>query len=403
MRVLFVAASLPYPPLRGYQVRAAQQLRFLSRHHRVTLVCYADADVSSSARKRAADCCEEIVTVPYRLAGAARALSIGLTTGLPVQTSFYETRAMSNAIDRLLAEKRHDLVHALTVRVAGLLDGVKSVPRVIDFVDAISLNLRRRAEYDRTPLKFAARLEANRLARYEREICRTWDHATVVSQVDRAAIGDFPNLSVNTSGVDVDQFAYTRENREPHTILFSGNLGYFPNVDAISWFARHVFPAILREEPNARLRVVGARPGLRVRALAKLDPRIAVIGEVGSLSPYLQGCCLAIAPMRAGSGQLFKILEAMASGAPMVATGLAAAATGAESGRHLLIADNADSFARSVLRLIREPDLAERIAAEARQLIEQRFRWEDSIAGLEQIYQSATRARHRGEIQAAAV
>jgi glycosyltransferase involved in cell wall biosynthesis len=295
---------------------------------------------------------------------------------------------MRRAIDGLLTEKRHDLVHALTVRVAGLLEGANSVPRVIDFVDAISLNLRRRAEYDRTPLKFAARIEANLLARYEREICRTWDHATVVSPVDRAAIGDFPNLSVNSSGIDLDQFAYLRGNREPRTILFSGNLGYFPNVDAISWFARHVFPAILREEPNARLQIVGARPGRRVRTLAKMDPRITVIGQVDSLCPYLQRCHLAIAPMRAGSGQLFKILEAMASGAPIVATSLAAAATGAESGRHLLIADGSDSFARSVLRLIREPDLAKRIAVEARQMVEQRFRWEDSISGLEQIYQS---------------
>jgi len=323
--------------------------------------------------------------------------------GLPIETSFYDTRAMRSAIARLLAEKRHDLVHALTVRVAGLLTGANSIPRVIDFVDAISLNLRRRAEYDRTPLRLAARVEARLVAGYEREICRTWDHATVVSPVDRAAIGDFPNLSVNSSGVDRDQFAYLRQNREPRTILFSGNLGYFPNVDAISWFARQVFPTILREEPNVRLQIVGARPGRRVRALARLNSRIAVIGQVDNLLPYLQRCRLAIAPIRAGSGQLFKILEAMASGAPIVTTSLAAAASGAESGLHLLVADGSEAFARAVLRLIREPDLAERIAFEARQLIEKRFRWEDSISGLDQIYHSVTSSRSRREISAAAL
>ncbi|MGO9453012.1 MAG: glycosyltransferase [Candidatus Binataceae bacterium] len=300
---------------------------------------------------------------------------------------------MRRVIARLLSERRHDLIHVQLSRMAGLLEGATPIPRVIDFVDALSLNLRRRAAHDRLPLNLVARAEASRLLRYEREVCRTWDRAMVVSAVDRAAIGDFPNLGVNPSGVDLEAFPYRNEGREPSTIVFSGNLGYFSNVDAISWFAREIFPRIVREAPNAKLLIVGARPSRKVTALANLDPRIRIIGMVDLLQPYLQRCTVAIAPMRAGSGQLFKILEAMASGAPLVATSRAAEAIEAESGRHLFVADDAESFARAALRLIHEPALGASIAQEARRLVESHYRWESSVAELEESYRLATKQR----------
>jgi len=300
---------------------------------------------------------------------------------------------MRGVIARLLSEHRHDLIHVQLGRMAGLFEKPTPIPRVMDFVDALSLNLRRRATYERWPMKPVAAAEAIRLHSYEQEICRTWDHATTVSAVDRDAIGDFPNLSVNPSGVDLEAFPYRAEGRDPSTIVFSGNMGYFSNIDAISWFVREIFPRIVHEEPNAKLLIVGSRPGRKVKALANLDPRIRVTGMVERMQPYLHRCAVAIAPMRAGSGQLFKLLEAMSSGAPLVATSLAADATEAIAGRHLLKADGAESFAHCVLRLIREPSLALRIAREARQLVEQRYRWERVVAELEDIYQSVMEQR----------
>jgi glycosyltransferase involved in cell wall biosynthesis len=274
--------------------------------------------------------------------------------------------------------------------MAGLTPRTIAIPRVIDFVDALSLNLQRRAAYNRGPMKLAVAAEAARLLGYEREICRTWDHATAVSPVDRTAIGDFPNLSVNASGVDLEEFPYRWEGRDRSTIVFTGNMGYFSNVDAISWFAREIFPRVAFEAPNTKLLIVGARPSRKVKALANLDPRIRVTGMVERVQPYLQQCAVAIAPMRAGSGQLFKVLEAMASGAPLITTSLVADATEAENGRHLLVADNAEAFARCVQQLIREPARAASLAREGRQLVENRYRWERSVSELEEIYRSVT-------------
>jgi sugar transferase (PEP-CTERM/EpsH1 system associated) len=388
MRILFITPELPYPPWRGYQLRAWHQLRLLSRRHRITLICYAEADDSSPPLRELSTYCEEIIRVPYRPLHSLRAILAGMTRGKPLQGCIYETREMRHAIGRLLAERRHDVAHVQLVRMAGLLEGETSIPRVIDLVDALSLNLRRRASFDRGPLRQLARTEANRLRRYEREICRSWDRAIVVSPLDRAAIGDFAHLLVNPSGVDLEEFSFHREGGNPHEILFTGNLGYFSNVDAISWFAREIFPPIAHLNPRAILTIVGARPDRKVRALAKLDRRITVTGFVEKLPPFLHRCAVAIAPMRAGSGQLFKVLEAMACGAPMVVTPVVADALPVENGRHLMIADAPEQFAEAVLRLMREEALASHLAREAHALVESRYQWEQSVSELEAIYHS---------------
>jgi len=388
MRILFITPRLPFPPLRGYQLRAWHQLRLLSRRHSITLACYSDAPDSSEALRQLSTYCEEIIRVPYRAWRSIGAVCIGLVRGKPLQSCIYETPEMRRAIGSLLAEKRHEVAHVQLARMAGFLDGETSIPRVIDLVDALSLNLRRRGSFDRGPLRLLANAEANRLLTYEREICCTWDRAIVVSPVDRAAIGDFANLSINPSGVDLEEFRFQSEGRDRHEILFTGNLGYFSNVDAITWFAREIFPPIARQNPRVKLTIVGARPHRKVRALAELDRRITVAGWVEKLQPYLRRCAVAIAPMRAGSGQLFKVLEAMACGAPMVVTEVVADAIAAQGGRHVMIADAPEAFAEAALRLMREESLASRIAREARALVETEYQWEQSVSDLEAAYLS---------------
>jgi sugar transferase (PEP-CTERM/EpsH1 system associated) len=397
MRILFVAAKFPHPPLRGFQVRAFHQLRLLSRRHRITLVCFSEAEGSTAGHATVSGWCEEIISVPHPVTAMIAGLGRAVVSDRPLQIALYENSRMRQLLFQILAEKRHDLVHVQLARMAWCLHGMISPPKVIDLVDALSLNFRRRSQRVFGPMRLATHFEAERLLRYEREICRNWDYATVVSLFDREAIGDYPNLKVNSSGVDFREFVCSGDERDPYTIVFSGNLGYFPNVDAICWFAREIFPRIRREEPHVKLFIVGARPARKVRALSSLDPQIVVTGFVDRPQAFLHRCALAVAPMRAGSGQLFKVLEAMACGAPLVATSLATAGTEAKSGTHFLLAQTPEAFAQQALRLIREPVLARRIAAEARQLVERSYGWEQSVSDLEKIYGLATERDARRE------
>jgi sugar transferase (PEP-CTERM/EpsH1 system associated) len=388
MRILFVAPRFPDPLLSGYQVRAFHQLRLLSRRHRISLVCFRSQRPDPQAYATVAGFCDEIHSVPLRPLDRLVGLVRGAVRGLPLQAAVFDTSSLRRKIRELLSQQRHDLVHLQLLRIAPALGGSSPLPRVIDLVDALSLNMARRSRLDGGLGGWAAALETGRLRRYEAQVCQTWDHATVVSETDRRAIGDFPRLSINPNGVDLEHFRPSTAERAPHEIVFTGNLGYFPNIDGISWFAREVLPRLRQSEPRLRLTVVGARPSSQVRRLEVPGAGVSVAGFVPEIVPFLHRARVAVAPLRAGSGQLFKVLEAMACGTPLVATPIAASGIGAVHERHLLLAETAEDFARAVLRLLRDPPLAAGLVAEARQLVEQRFRWETTVEQLEAVYHS---------------
>lgn len=323
----------------------------------------------------------------------AAALLRGGVSRLPLQAAIYESPRMRQAIGTARRSETYDVAHVQLVRMAPYLDEVRSLPHVVDLVDALSLNMERRARHDRGLWRWVARLEARRLGRYERAICDSVDQALVGSPIDCQALGSPPKLAVVTSGVDLGEFAYRRDGREPDTVIFSGNMGYFPNIQAALWLGRTILPIIARAIPEVRLRIVGARPDRRIRSLARQDPRITFADHVEAVSTHLRRAAVTVAPMQAGSGQQLKVLEAMASGTPVVATTLAASGIEAQHGEHLLVADEPDTFAAHVVRLLRDPKLAGDLAERGRRLVEGRYTWEQSVAELESIYHTVVRNR----------
>ena len=195
MKILFIAAKPPDPPLRGYQLRAHHQLRLLGRRHRVTLLCFGGGKDAPADDAAAAPLCEETIVVPYSAAGMVAGLCGGVLTGRPLQTAIHETPAMSRAVGRLLAERRHDLVHVQLARMAGCVEETALLPRVIDLVDALSLNFQRRSGYDRAPFGIAAPLEARRRVAFGDEGAEK--RARPIETALRAVAIEFRNESRN--------------------------------------------------------------------------------------------------------------------------------------------------------------------------------------------------------------
>jgi len=230
--------------------------------------------------------------------------------------------------------------------------------------------------------------ESRRVRNYERALVHQYDQLVISSPEDRKAIGDFPNLHVVPNGVDLQTHPFIAEGREVATIVFTGTMWYFPNVDAATWFVKNVFPIVQIQVPEIRLFIVGARPAFSVRRLAQV-PGVVVTGYVTSMQEYLSRATIAIAPMKSGSGMQFKVIEAMASGVPVVATPYALGGLEVMNGEHLLIARDAEGFAEGIIRLIRDSQLRNHLIQNARKLVEEKYSWERTVEMLEYVYRVA--------------
>ena len=395
MRVLFITSRFPQSLRRGDEQRAYQHLRELAARHEITLLAFAPEDEKSPVTAEIRRWCRRVVTVEPSAGGRwIRALR-ALPGSVPLQAAMNDTHAFRSALTELVRTSRFDLAHVLLARMGEMLPLLGSLPCVLDLVDALSVNMAQRARYDAGPMRLLARLEAARLRPYERRLCARVDAAAISSARDRDALGgDLPALHVVANGIDADEFAFSAQARESHRLVFSGNLGYFPNVDAALWFVREVFPLVRAQHPTAELHLVGARPAGVLRRLAETAPGVRLIGPVDDMRSHLSRAAVALAPMRAGSGQQIKILEAMGCGTPVVATSQAMGGLDAMAGRHLLVADDAQTYAEAVSRLLNDSVFAGELARNARRLVEQHYTWKGSAESMEMLWQAAAAGRH---------
>ena len=391
MDILFIASRLPYPPLQGDRRRAYHQLRWLSRRHRVTLVAPVWHRAEAAGAAELAPFCAHVELVPLSAWRGAWRAGWGTPTGLPWQTLYYGDPALSERVRVVLERQPVDLAHVQLIRCARVGAVLSGVPRVLDFIDALSLNLARRAARERGLLAWLWREEARRAGRYERELIRHFTQLVITTEQDRAAIGDYPNLRIVPNGVDTELFPFVASGREAALLVFSGRLGYFPNADAAAYLVEEILPLIRREVPEAQVALVGADPPARVRRLARV-PGVKVTGYVDSVHAYLARATVAVVPMRGGTGMQLKMLEAMASGAPVVATPFALGGLPARDGEELCIAGSTTQFAERVLELLRDPARRDRLAHNARRMVEVHCGWGPAVAALERVYAEAVAA-----------
>jgi sugar transferase (PEP-CTERM/EpsH1 system associated) len=387
LRILFITARFPYPVLKGDQVRAYHQLRALGKRHRISLLSFAGKRVDPRDLAQVERLCEDVTLVPLSRLQMASALLRNAASPLPWQTLVYQTEAMNAAVREHL-KRGYDVVHVQLARMAEHVVH-SDTPCVIDLIDALSLNMQRRARQERGALRRLVEHEAGRMQSYERRLCDLAARTCVVSPIDRHAIGPFERLHVNQNGVDIDHFAFSSAERRPDSLVFTGNMGYFPNVNAVTWFVRSVLPLIRAEIPTVTLEIVGANPTRDVRALGNDDGAITVTGFVDDVRVHLARASAGIVPMRAGSGMQNKVIEAMASGTPLVATPFALGGIAACDERDVLVAHDAVQFAMQTVRMLRSAELRDRIARSARSLVERSHGWETSVAALEELYHEA--------------
>ena len=279
---------------------------------------------------------------------ALRALSAAraLLRGEPAQVGWMMPASLWRLVWRRALSA--DAVLAITVRA---LRGSLPAPLVLDHVDVLSVNMRRRASgSELPPIRWIARLEAPLLARWERNVCRHAAAQLVISPLEARLLPTPPGVRVVPNSVDLPALSSPGRDLRDIDVIFTGNMAYPPNIDGVRWLSDEIAPVLWARRPDSSVWVVGRRAD----AVA-LDPRIKVRNDVPDIAEYLRRAKVAVVPLRIGTGSPNKVLEAMAAGASVVATTTAVEPFGLPAGV-AETADTAPAFARAVDRLLADEE-----------------------------------------------
>lgn len=403
--LLFLCHRIPYPPNKGDKIRSFHLLRHLSQYFDIYLAGFVDDPADWGGVGKLSDFCRESYFRPLS-PGLARWKSLtGLLTGKALTLPYYSDASMQRWVAKTCAT--HSIRHALVYSAAMaqfLPSGAGLFERkVIDFVDVDSDKWRQYAEQKPWPFNWLYRREARQLLSFEKKVAADYDASLFVS-AEEAAL--FQQLSPETAdrtgyynnGVDFSYFDPTVDAesllKNPYpkgcrALVFTGAMDYWPNVDAVTWFANNVLPRLRSRHPDVVFYIVGSNPGPNVQRLAKL-PGVSVTGRVPDMRPWLKHALASVAPMRVARGVQNKVLEGMAMALPVLVSRKGLEGIDAQHGKHVLLADTADDYLEAITGIL--AGSYHDIGAQARTKIQQQFDWNRTLPGVVTLLAPATLA-----------
>jgi glycosyltransferase involved in cell wall biosynthesis len=314
-------------------------------------------------------------------------------------TSFWESWFWSatafERLQRLALATRFDLFHLETVFLSRYQRAVPRVPVVLSHHNVESQLLASRAAGERKLwLKLFFHRESKKVAACERALAPGVAQNIVVSDLDSARLQELAQTNAITTvpnGVDIEYFRAIRTDMaKPGTLIFVGGMDWFPNRDAMELFVTEIWPALLSDDSNRRMTVVGRKPPPAVVAAGR-DPRFRVLGFVDDVRPHFEEASICVCPIRLGGGTRLKILDALAMSRPLVSTEFGVEGLGLTEGEHYLTASTPADFVRQVRRLEADPALGQRLGYAGREFVVRRYSWPRVAESLEEAYAKALR------------
>jgi len=396
MRILWVKAGKLLPVDTGGKIRSFNILKKLARSNAVTLLSYYGGAKDSAYE----------ASLQKELSGA-HCINTGAPDGGTFTQALDYLRRLANPAPYAVSKFTDgDVVQTLR----NWLPGNRFDVAICDFLSA-SLNFpatlpmpcvlfqhnvesslwTRMAKTETNPVrKLSYRIESAKMERYERLTLRRFHHVVAVSETDKQqmlAMDPQCAISVVPTGVDTEKYqVFPSASGDPPRIVFTGSMDWEPNIDAMEYFCREIWPSIVNQFPAAKFQIVGRNPHSRVKQLASAT--VEVTGTVPSVSDYLRDAAVVIVPLRIGGGTRLKIFEAMAMGKALVSTTIGAEGLDVKSADNCILADDPASFANSILTLLSDAPLRRKYEKAAAALAA-RYDWSNIAKQFEEVLQQA--------------
>lgn len=393
MKILFLSPTVPFPLTDGGRIRVFNLLKQIAQRSEVTLLALKtqSSDVESVVHLERFGIRVHLVQQGGKLPSVSfGTLLRAFLKKVPITVARYNVPAYRQKFRELVATETFDLVHYEMFHVAQFHTETH-LPSLLSQQNVDAAIWRRLCQETANPLRKCLYWTQQRaFERYERLTHPQFDIVTCASEIDRQtfqrtnAAGRF---EIIPNGVDVEDYQPAYGSEEEAHLIYIGSMDWYPNEDAVAFFADEVLPKIREKLPDVQFSAVGGNPSPRVQKLAARS-QILVTGRVPEIKPYFARATVFVVPLRIGSGTRLKILEALAMGKAVVSTTVGAEGLNLVDGEEILIADEPIAFAEAVLRLLTDASLRRKIGENGRARVERDYDWRRIGEKLYRLYES---------------
>jgi glycosyltransferase involved in cell wall biosynthesis len=389
MNVLWLAHAIPYPPKAGFLTRSYHLLRELARRQSVHLIAFVQEpwvrtlfptlEAGLEESRRALDAvCGSVTFLPIdqaqRLLGKPRVALRALLTGSTYATSWLDSRRARAAIARQLKANAYDLVHFDTIGLAPFRDLTGTTPAMLTHHNIESHMLQRRADHTAGILaRSYFRHEGRKLEQIERRLAPRFAAHITCSDLDRQRLREIvpdTNVVVIPNGVDCEFFSPQNRPARPNSVVFVGSMNWYPNVDAMLFFLREIWPRLKSRVPGATMDIGGSAPPEPILKQARSSPDVTVHGYLPDVRPLIDSAAVYVCPIRDGGGTKLKILDAFAMRKCVVAHPIACEGISVTPGTNVILAQTAEEFVTEISGVLADEARRLAIGAAARELAE---------------------------------
>lgn len=369
MKIVVLASRFPYPLERGDKLRLYQQIKELSKYHEVILFACHDHDIESTWLEEIKKYCKEIYTHRFTLIEKAVGLFTSLINGWPFQCGQVYSPAFRKQIEMYCDQNQDAVIFCQLIRMAPYCKRVKN-RKFLDYMDAFSLSMKKRAEISPFPISFLYHWESRRVKKYELEMITCFDKVIAITNQDAVVleINNNAKCQIIPNNIDLDFFQNDLKIEPTFDIGFIGNLGYLPNEEAIDFINSKILSQYeLKHGKKLSFLIAGARPTNKIKSMS--NGNVQIWSDVNDIRDAYKAIRVLVAPIKSGTGQQNKVLEAMAMGVPVVTTGEVAKGISATNGKDMVIANDNIAFINAIYMLLNDTNFYSTIQQKAKEFI----------------------------------
>ncbi len=375
-RILFITSRFPYPLNKGDKLRVYFQLKYLAESNEVHLIAINESKVSDKNIEALSPFCKSINVFVLPLHKRIIQLLLSPFKKIPLQVAFFYNNGIKKEVERLSDKIKPDHIHCHLIRTTEYVKDISKIIKSLDFMDAFAKGMEKRQEIEPNVFKrLLFTYEKNQLCNYEAKVFNFIDKFCIISNQDKKSIQSTRANEINVipNGVDFDSF-YPKTQEKIYDLLFMGNLGYPPNIDAIHFLLNEIIPLVKKYKPNIKLLIAGINAPKHIKKFQSQN--IDIIENFEDISDSIAISKIMLAPMKISIGLQNKILQAMAMKTPCIVSTLSNNAINAPNNKAIIEANTSVEFSKAIMELLNNEKKTFEIGQEGYKFVKEHYSWE---------------------------